>query len=44
MAGTGGMLMGANHCGVDPDGPFGALDQIGVTAQLVEEYLPRTVG
>lgn len=43
MAGTGGMLVSANHPGVDPDRPPGALGHVGVTAQLLEDPRPGTV-
>jgi hypothetical protein len=43
VAGTGGMLMGADHAGVDPDRPLGAFTPVGVAAQLVEEIFPSPV-
>ena len=44
MAGTGGVLVGADHPGVDPDCPFGAFDLVGVAAQLVEQLFPSAIG
>lgn len=42
-AGTGGMLMGTDHRGVDPDRPLGTFGHIGLTAQLAQKPLPGTV-
>jgi len=44
VAGTSGVLVGADHPGVDPDRPFGAFDLVSVAAQLVEEILPGAIG
>ena len=43
MAGTGGVLVGTNHTGVDPDRPLSTLSHVGVTAQLTEYIFPGTV-
>jgi len=37
VAGTGGMLMGADHCAIHPDGPVRAFGHIGLSAQLVQD-------
>jgi hypothetical protein len=37
VAGTGGMLMGSDHCAIHPDGPVRAFGHIGVAAQLVQD-------
>ena len=44
VAGTGGMLVSADHTGVDPDRPPHALGHIGVATELVEDPHPGTVG
>ena len=44
MAGTGGVLVGTDHSGVDSDCPLGAFGTVGVAAQLVEQLFPGTVG
>ena len=43
MAGTGGVLVGTDHSGVDSDCPLGAFDLVGVAAQLVEDKHPRAI-
>jgi hypothetical protein len=43
MPGTGGVLMGAHHPGVDPDRPIRALVPVGVTAQLGQNPLPGAI-
>jgi hypothetical protein len=43
VAGTGGMLMGAHHPGVDPDRPGRALVPIGISAQLGQDPFPGAV-
>ena len=37
VAGTGGVLMGADHRAVHPDGPVRAFGHIGLSAQLVQD-------
>ena len=37
VAGTGGVLMGADHCAVHPDRPVRAFGHVGVAAQRVED-------
>ena len=37
VAGTGGVLMGADHCAVHPDRPVRAFGHIGLSAQRVED-------
>ena len=44
VAGTSGVLVGADHPGVDPDRPLRTFDPVGVAAQLVEEILPGAIG
>jgi hypothetical protein len=36
--------MSADYPGVDRNRPFGAVDPVGVAAQLVEEFLPSAIG
>src|SRR5919112_1739884 len=43
VARTPGVLMGADHPGVDPDRPPGALGRVGIAAQLVEDPDPGPV-
>ena|SRR5215208_166407 len=43
MAGTGGVLMGADHPGVDPDRPVGTFVRVGVAPQLLEDLHPGFV-
>jgi hypothetical protein len=43
VAGTGGVLVGADHPGVDRDRPLRALLVVGVAAQLIEDHGPGTV-
>lgn len=43
VAGTGGVLMGADHPGVDRDHPFRALVLVGITAQLIEDSGPGAI-
>ena len=43
VSGTGGVLMGADHPGVDPDRPLRALVRIGVSTQLIKDPHPRPV-
>lgn len=40
VAGAGGVLVGANDAGVDPDRPFRTLVPVGAAAQLVEDPRP----
>ena len=44
MAGTGGVLVGTDHSGVDSDCPLGAFDLVGVAAQLIEQLFPSAIG
>ena len=44
MAATSGVLVAADHAGVDADGPLDALDPVDISAQLVKDTLPGTVG
>ena len=44
MAGTSGVLVGADHPGIDPDRSLRTFDPVGVAAQLVEEILPGAIG
>lgn len=44
VAGTGGVLVGTNHCGVYPDRPLAAFGHVGVAAQLVEDLFPDAIG
>ena len=37
VAGTGGVLMGADHCAVHPDRPVRAFGHVGATAQRVQD-------
>ena len=37
VAGTGGVLMGSDHCAVHPDRPVRAFGHIGLAAQRVED-------
>ncbi len=37
VAGTGGMLMGSDHCAIHPDRPVRTFDHIGLSAQLIED-------
>lgn len=37
VTGTGGVLMGSNHCAVHTDRPVRAFGHVGVAAQLVED-------
>jgi len=37
VAGNGGVLVGADHPGIDPDRPLRALVLIGVTTELIED-------
>ena len=37
VAGTGGVLMGADHCAVHPDRPVRAFGHVGVAPQLVQD-------
>jgi hypothetical protein len=34
------VLVGADHCGVDPDRPLRTLEHVGVAAELVEDPHP----
>jgi hypothetical protein len=43
MAGTGGMLVSADHTGVDSDRPLHALGHIGVPTELVQDPHPSAV-
>jgi len=43
MAGTGGMLVSADHTGVDTDRPPHALGHIGVATELVQDPHPSAV-
>jgi hypothetical protein len=43
VTGTGGVLVGADHPGIDPDRPLGAFGPVGVAAQLVEDKHPRAI-
>ena len=43
MAGTGGMLVSADHTGVDTDRPPHALSHIGVATELVQDPHPSAV-
>ena len=43
VAGTGGVLMGAYHPGIDPDRPLRALVLVGVAAQLVQDPHPGAI-
>jgi hypothetical protein len=43
VSGTSGVLMSADHPGVDPDRPSRALVLIGVPTQLVEDPHPGTI-
>jgi hypothetical protein len=44
VAGTGGVLVGADHPSIDPDRPLRALVGIGVAAQFVEDPDPGAIG
>ena len=37
VAGTGGVLMGADHCAVHPDRPVRAFGHVGAAPQLVQD-------
>jgi hypothetical protein len=37
VAGTGGVLMGADHCAIHPDRPVRAFRRVGTAAQLVQD-------
>lgn len=43
MPGAGGVLVGANHTGIDPDRPPRALGEVRVAAQFIEDPNPRLV-
>jgi hypothetical protein len=43
MAGPGGVWMGVDYRGVDPDRPLGAFVVVSVAAQLVEDPHPGAV-
>ena len=43
MPGTGGVLMGPDHPGVDSDSPLWTFMRIGVAAQLVEDPRPGAI-
>jgi len=43
VAGTGGVLMGTDHPGVDPDRPSWSLVLVGVPTQLVEDPYPSAI-
>lgn len=42
-AGTGGVLMGSDHCAVHPDRPVRAFGHVGIAAQLVQDPSQGTV-
>ena len=37
VAGTGGVLMGSDHCAIHPDRPVRAFGRVGVATQLVQD-------
>ena len=43
VAGTGGVLMGPDHSGVDPDRPLRTLGHVGVATELIEDPHPGLV-